>query len=283
MAALLMVCVYWARSALKKLFPHSRNTFLVERSPYKVPLPSLKHRTLTEEEIGGRELVVIGDIHGCYDELVLLLQQCSGHDPNTLVLCVGDLLNKGPDSLQVLRLIREIGALTVRGNHDEVCLREWQNCQDSAAPLPKEFKWMSNLTSKELNWLSELPYTISIPSRNIVLVHAGLVPGVPLQEQDPNDLLHMRDLLYTEDTQKWKALKFVTTTSKPWASVWPGPSHVYFGHDARRFFQSYEFATGLDTGCVYGGKLTAVYPCDDGRLVEVEAIGVPRDRPPITK
>ncbi len=271
---------HWTRSLLKKLFPGPRNPLLVERSPYEVPLPRVKHRTVTEEEIGDREIVILGDIHGCYDELCLLLQRCNGRDPNKLIMCVGDLVNKGPGSLQVVRLMHQLGALTVRGNHDEVCLQEWLiSQQDTERTLPKEFRWMSHLTSEELEWLSELPYTICIPSRNIVIVHAGLVPEVPIKDQSPDNMLHVRDLKYDVESSQWSACRQVEPDSKPWASQWPGPSHVYFGHDARRSYQSYEFATGLDTACVYGCKLTAVYPCDNGRLVEVEAIGVPRNRP----
>ena len=214
---------------------------------------------------------MIGDIHGCYDELVELLDKCNGRDPNLCVIFVGDLMNKGPKSVEVVRLVRGMGAYCVRGNHDEVSLREWQKYWEGGIPLSDDYQWLKSFSNDDLVWVSELPYTISIPSKNIIVVHAGLVPGVGLECQHLDDLLHMRDVLFAPLSSKWTGYKKPHVDSVPWASAWPGPEHVYFGHDARRFFQSYDHATGLDTGCVYGGKLTAVFPLEGGRTVQVKS------------
>ncbi len=256
-------------SVLKYFFPGSFSP--VRRSPYGLPLPEVSHKVLSEEELGERELLIVGDVHGCYDELVELLDECNGRDPTVCVVFVGDLVNKGPKSAEVVRLAREIGAYCVRGNHDEISLFEWQKHMESGAPLPLKFQWLHQLSQEELNWAHSLPYTISVPSKGIVIAHAGLVPGVELTQQDPDHMLHMRDLTYCNKSSKWIASKSPMNGSAPWGSVWPGPEVVYFGHDARRLFQTHPYAIGLDTGCVYGGKLTAVFPGEGNRLVQVQA------------
>ena len=259
------------RSTLKYLFPNSRNGFLVDRSPYGLPVPVIKHRVITEEELGGRNLLIVGDVHGCYDELVELLDQCNGRDPRLCVIFVGDLMNKGPKSVEVVQLVREMKAYSVRGNHDEVSLAEWQKHCERGTPLPEKFQWLQKLSKDDLKWAFELPFTISIPSKRVTVVHAGLVPGVELEQQESHLLLHLRDVKYDAGNLEWIGMTKPRVDSVPWASVWPGPKHVYFGHDARRFFQSYEYATGLDTGCVYGERMTAVFPFEAGRIVQVEA------------
>lgn len=71
-------------------------------------------------------------------------------------------------------------------------------------------------------------------------------------------------------TGLWKAVEKAKDGGEPWASLWRGPGHVFFGHDARRGLQLHPAATGLDTGCLYGKQLTAaVLP----PLSELEAGG----------
>ena len=272
MSAFVAFWTHYVRQGLKLLFPASRHPLLVDRTPYGLPVPRTRHRVVREEELAGRKLLVGGDVHGCCDELRELLDKCDSRDPSRVcVLFVGDLVNKGPKSVEVVRLVRELGALCVRGNHDEVSLIALQRDREGEEPLPDKFQWMKELTEEEIEWLSELPFTLHLPSRKIIITHAGLVPGVPIQSQRMNDLLHMRDVHFDITTLTYSGLKKPTPGSQPWSETWEGPDHVYFGHDAKRQYQSHQFATGLDTGCVYGGHLTAVFPEEGNRKVQVKA------------
>jgi len=115
------------------------------------------------------------------------------------------------------------------------------------------YTWVKDLQPEDVEFLFNQPYTISIPRYNIIVVHAGIVPGVPLDSQRPIDMTTMRGVVldsgggYSGTESKASGL---------WAALWPGPQHVYFGHNASRGLQRHPFAMGLDTGCVYGRELT---------------------------
>lgn len=272
MSAFLAFCTHYVRQGLKFLFPASRHSLLVERTPYRVPVPRERHKEITEDEIDGRKLLVIGDVHGCCDELEELLDKCDARDPSRVcILFVGDLVNKGPKSAEVIRLVRELRAFSVRGNHDEVSMLTWQKDADGEMPLPPKFQWMRKLTKQELEWFFELPFTLRIPSRKIIVTHAGLVQGVELRSQSMDNMLHMKHVHFDLNTLSYAGFKQPRPGSQHWAEVWEGPEHVYFGHDAKGFFQSHPYATGLDTGCVYGNYLTAVFPEEGNRRVQVKA------------
>ena len=270
MSALIGVCVHYFKYCLKTVFPHSRHPLLVDRTPYGLPVPVIKHKVVTEDELRGRRMLIVGDVHGCYDELVELIDTCNARDPNICLVFVGDLVNKGPKSDQVVKLVRELQGYCVRGNHDEVALSAWQQDQDREKSLSSQFKWFNKLSHDDIDWLLDLSFTIHFPSRGILVTHAGLVPGVDIDLQILDNLLHLRDVTFDAKSLTFSGHKNVRSDGQPWAQAWQGPDHVYFGHDARRFFQSYPYATGLDTGCVYGGSLTAVFP-DDNKIVQVKA------------
>jgi len=231
--------------------------------------------------------IVVGDVHGCLDELRRLLAKCGFQRGDRLVLA-GDLVAKGPDSQGVVQLAREEGARAVVGNHDDHVLRARAVALGKMPPPTKgvraEHQAVADaLGPEDFAYLEALPTFLRIgyegagaaasdagaaatdgaASAETVVLHAGAVPGVPFEKQTREHLTTMRSI--GSDGQPTKRIE-----GRPWAAVWPGPERIVFGHDAIRGLQRHRFATGLDTGCVYGRRLTALL-LPERRLVSVEA------------
>ncbi|KAL7694589.1 putative calcineurin-like phosphoesterase domain, ApaH type, metallo-dependent phosphatase [Plasmopara halstedii] len=253
---------------------------VVERAHPDVALPTVVHR-VADDVAASTRLLIVGDVHGCFDELKLLLHACRYSPQTDRLVFVGDLVNKGPKSLEVVRFVRDSGSLCVRGNHDDAALiAYYQYVKGGRVPGSAWYSYVEQFTLEDVEFLEQLPYSISLPNHgNIIVVHAGLVPGVDLEEQK---LLHLYRMRFVQrekaedDNSKWVALERKKYKSecggepKMWAKVWKGPRHVYFGHAASAGLQQEPFATGLDTGCCYGKKLTAcIIPTNT--LVHVDA------------
>jgi hypothetical protein len=212
--------------------------------------------------------IVIGDVHGCADELDALLKECT-HESGDDVVLVGDLVAKGPASREVLARVREEGFRSVRGNHDAHVLR-WKAAHDAGEAEPRlsptHAQLAQGLDDRDWALLRSLPLYLRLPEHEALVVHAGLVPHVPLERQQPVMLMNMRSLRPDGSGSK-----------KPddgtlWGALWPGPELVLFGHHASAGLQVYPHAIGLDTGCVYGGKLSACI------LPERKIVSVPARR-----
>jgi diadenosine tetraphosphatase ApaH/serine/threonine PP2A family protein phosphatase len=198
--------------------------------------------------------IVIGDVHGCVDELQDLLRRCSIDKAADRVVLVGDLVAKGPDSQGVVQLVRERGFAAVLGNHDAKVLSIGRDSAHATADERGKGDHAAvarSLEPDDWRYLEDLPLYRELPDLDVIVVHAGLVPGIPLTEQPKNLLINMRSITPSGEPSKR------VEAGVPWASLWPGPAHVMFGHDAIRGLQRHPFATGLDTGCVYGRALTA--------------------------
>jgi hypothetical protein len=199
--------------------------------------------------------IVIGDVHGCLDELQELLRR-SGVGRGDRVVLAGDLVAKGPDSRGVVQLVREIGALAVLGNHDAYSIDVWRRRRQGETRHPR--RWLLD-TLDESDWafLDSLPLFLRLGAEReggpeAAVVHAGAVPGVPLEAQERDDLLSLRSMVGGTAPTRRLLMRW------PWAAAWRGPEHIVFGHDAVRGLQQYPLATGVDTGCVYGRALTAL-------------------------
>ncbi|MFO0584500.1 MAG: metallophosphoesterase [Anaeromyxobacter sp.] len=231
----------------------------------------------------GRTLVV-GDVHGCLGELDELLVTAEFRRGDDRVVFLGDLLDRGPDPVGVLRRVRELGAECVLGNHEEKHLRyaahEARRRGDRAYrnPMrpfdPKRAAEHAALTGDDLGWLAGLPRSISLGG-GWMAVHAGFVPNVPASRQPPDVVIRLR---YVDAAGK-PATRERGEAGEPgirrWAEAWTGPQSVVYGHHAQAeagprldMPAPGVRCVGLDTGCVYGGFLTAlVLPSEE--LVQV--------------
>lgn len=193
--------------------------------------------------------LIVGDLHGCLDELVGLLGEVGFEAGEDRLISVGDLVGKGPMGAEVVRFFREGGHEAVRGNHDDRLLAFHHGI--SKKPLgPAHRPDAERLSPDDWRWLDATPLTLALPEHGAIVVHGGLVPGVPVAEQRACDLMNLRSIRPDGSPSKR------VDEGEPWAKLWPGPELVVFGHDAVRGLQRWPHAIGLDSGCVYGGALS---------------------------
>jgi hypothetical protein len=192
---------------------------------------------------------IVGDVHGCSAELEELLEDIDFTKGRDRLFFVGDLIVRGPDPHGTLAWARKLGGVAVLGNHEHKLLT-WRR---RAMPLGPEHQRLARvLSDEEWSMLEAMPLWVDVPEHGLLIVHAGVVPGLPLERTPPEALLKMRTI---DSDGHWSD---EPDAGPLWGTRYGGPPHVVFGHNARAGPQLHAYATGIDTGCVYGGRLTAV-------------------------
>lgn len=188
----------------------------------QLPRPSTMHATLNLEqehvEEQSRNILVVGDIHGCMEELQMLMKKAieetnDGH-PFAAIILVGDLCNKGPKCAEVIRWARTAkNVFSVRGNHDDGALAAALG--DETRRKKRKYNWVLDgedadtskevirLSDEDVEWLADLPYTFTIPSaylgpnedKDTLIVHAGLIPDIELHKQAISTMITVREVL----------------------------------------------------------------------------------------
>jgi hypothetical protein len=239
-------------------------------TPAGLPLPPTLHATLPPT-LSTRRTIIVGDIHGCTAELQALLAKLSFDPSADVLISVGDAVNKGPDSLGVVRLLAASGAFLVRGNHDEAALAVAAAARRGASPPlnpSAPHAWAADPGAADaVSYLASSPFSLFLPAHALLVVHAGLLPGVALEAQALDDLVELRHVR-AEVGGRWAGVPKKAAqkgVGKPWARAFSGAIpglgpdiHVVFGHHASRRLQAEPHATGIDTACVNGDSLTAL-------------------------
>jgi hypothetical protein len=208
--------------------------------------------------------LIVGDIHGCADELAELLYRFKfipGHDR---LFCVGDVVGKGPKAREALELLRQFGARITLGNHE-------QHLLDGAALPPerrtdRHARYLASLGSEREFWLGEIAsWPLYIEEPDLLIVHAGLEPGVVHPSR-----MRRKVLLNIRTWDGTGANLDRQGIDPPWFELVSPGKPVIFGHWAERGLLDLPDFKGLDTGCVYGRELSAWCP-EENRFHHVKA------------
>lgn len=218
--------------------------------------------------------IFIGDVHGCRDELVELLDRLSPTSDDGVIL-LGDLIDRGPDPKGVVRLVRDLGYWCILGNHEEKALRflrhearrerepGYKNPM-KAVPEPRRSEWLS-LDGEERAYLAHCPPFLDVLT-DWYAVHGGFVPGLHPYDQRVPEMIRCR---WVDDAGKHVGMVGMDPSmpagARPWMEAFDGPFNVVCGHavhsltDPRvdRTASGFE-AWSIDTGCCFGGRLTAL-------------------------
>ena len=198
--------------------------------------------------------IFVGDIQGCREPLERLLAAVAYVRGRDRLLPVGDLVNKGPDSPGTLALLIELAAEPVLGNHD----LHW---------LEKE-----KGTEPQRAWLRSQPFVRTFD--DVIMVHAGLHPAwdeAKLQRLDAAEQHYAVNVRYCDAGGRQPPDDWPPPGPpfRPWDDFYRGRKRVVFGHWARRGLVVRPQCVGLDTGCVYGGQLSA-WIAEEDRIVQVD-------------
>lgn len=262
----------------------------------------------------------IGDVQGCNDELQALFARLNFSADSDQIYFVGDLVNRGPASLQVLRFVRSLGdnAVVVLGNHDLHLLAVVHGVRRNRKSDTLDDVLTAPDRDALLEWLITRPMAhihTHRDGRTDLIVHAGLIPqwttdvtlalARDVESALRNDPSRVFDHMYGDEPDRWSddlsekdrlrftinvltRLRVCTADGRidlKWKGKPPPPNSPYqpwfdierrqtrdnrvvFGHWSALGFVQRNGVVGLDSGCVWGGSLTA--------------LDLDTDRPPIT-
>jgi bis(5'-nucleosyl)-tetraphosphatase (symmetrical) len=259
----------------------------------------------------------VGDVQGCYDELRKLLREAGFRRGRDRLWFVGDLVNRGPKSLEVLRFVASLGdaATTVLGNHDLHLLAQYEGLEK----LKEKDTFQDVLDAPDagelVGWLRKRPMMHA--EGEYAMVHAGLLPGWSVDEaldlgREVEAALaarNHRDFLrrmygngpeaWRDDLRGWDRLRVIVNAMtrmrfcndegrmeletksataprgyRPWfeTRAEDEPTTIVFGHWSQLGLKLRDRQMGLDSGCVWGGKLTALR-LEDRKLFQVGCKG----------
>jgi len=225
-----------------------------------------------------KRLIVIGDVHGCLNELQGLLNKVRFDSSSDRCIIVGDLVDRGPHSVDTVKFCKASGIEVVLGNHDDKYVRFHAHASKALADTSYINPMSMGLNKREIysglvetglvSWLGTLPTFINVPEINACIVHAGINPSStgPVGSHDRRSHLYSR--FFQPQTKKMLSITedhVQPQNSVHWTELYNGNENIIYGHHAHSLKDAYVVlhesnvrTIGIDTGCCFGGCLTAL-------------------------
>lgn len=234
--------------------------------------------------VNEKRMAVIGDVHGCYEELMELIDALGFFEGKVdKLIFVGDLIDKGPDSKKVIEWAKvwKNSCHFVMGNHEEKHIRYHMH----ERRVRKNPKYTNPMivsedflkTREELLKVQDFDPYVFMDSWNHyfycldegqhLIVHGGLLPNIKAEHMHPKIITRVR---YLKSDTEMAHLEEITKDMPFWTEKYHGPEKIIFGHQP--FHEPFitEHAIGIDTGCVHGNKLSAIQLWD-GKIISIPA------------
>jgi Calcineurin-like phosphoesterase len=226
---------------------------------------------------------IIGDVHGCSGELKVLLQilgydsagmENAAHSEERTLVFLGDLVNRGPDTPGVLRhamnMVESGFALCVLGNHDEKLLRYLKGETEPGVELTASLMQLrdesEDFRKTIIQFLESAPTQIALDKGKLIVAHAGIKESLQGVDSPEAREFALSGELTGDIDEQGNPIRY------NWAADYRGKAYVVYGHSPVREPVWLNRTICIDTGCVYGGKLTAL------RYPEMALVSVPAAR-----
>jgi serine/threonine protein phosphatase 1 len=201
-----------------------------------------------------QKIWIVGDLHGCRSQLDTLLQAHDFDKQQDLLISVGDLIDRGPDSLGCLALLEEPWFRCVRGNHEEMALNALQGHESQLWEM-NGGGWFWQLNGAEvitarhaLNRLKEIPLILhlQLEERIVVIAHADY----PAEHYAWEQAVNWHDVVWSR--------RRIDGLQQGRRDTIPGADAFYFGHTPLQHRLDVDNLHYIDTGAVFGNYLTLV-------------------------
>lgn len=234
-----------------------------------------------------QRLAFIGDVHGCYAELMDLVDAIGFFEGKVdKMIFVGDLIDKGPHPELVINWCKQFATscVFVKGNHEEKHLR--YNMHERKVRKNPNYKNPMGFTDDQLRTREALlglnydayhfidswnDYHYCLDAGNHLVLHGGLLPGMKAEDMPTKIITRVR---YLKSDKEMAHIDEITAEMPFWTEKYHGPEKVIFGHQPFPTPHISEHAIGIDTGCVHGNYLTAYLPHLEEKFVQVKAAKV---------